>query len=384
MSSTAVLSLMQLLIFAGAYVWVSLALLAVFGKTGSARWKAWIPVVRQWELFRLAGMKPIWSIVLFGGGIIFLALTATVTGRIVATTRSGSTSSNAEPSLGMGIVTIVLPLLMLVAFLVFSLIIVIKMIQRVNRRFLQGAGFTALGIFLHPVWLSVLGWGRSQWQEEAAPQEPIAPAAPPVSPFQMGQTTQSPVASATPVVPVAPISPITPPVVTAPPVSPAPPRVSAVTPVVADPAPKTTKGWAPPASPAPFSPAEEKDPETLQDLVSTEDHTVLAQRHRQHSTLVLPTGEQTELIEQVVIIGRNPVAPDTEPGAQLIAVIEETKTISKTHAKLVRDATGWQISDLRSTNGVYLIDDQGHEYEITETTDVRGLFVLGDAEFELQ
>ena len=114
-----------------------------------------------------------------------------------------------------------------------------------------------------------------------------------------------------------------------------------------------------------------------------DERTVLATRSKQRAVLQLPTGGQSVLTESVVIIGRAPTALDTQTDTQLIAVDEPTRTISKTLAMLERTGGGWTIRDLGSTNGVFIIDENGTEQEASATTRVTGAFLLGDAKFEL-
>lgn len=80
------------------------------------------------------------------------------------------------------------------------------------------------------------------------------------------------------------------------------------------------------------------------------------------------------------MLGRNPLAPDQAPDAQAIAIDDVTRTVSKTHALLQHTGSGWTITDLASTNGVFVGPD---DVEASGPTPVSGVFHLGDAELEL-
>ena len=87
----------------------------------------------------------------------------------------------------------------------------------------------------------------------------------------------------------------------------------------------------------------------------------------------------------VVIVGRRPSADLTRPGAQLVPVSDDTRTVSKTHARLERTDAGWTIVDLDSTNGVVLVREDGAEIELEPgaAAPVTERFLLGDAELGL-
>lgn len=110
-------TLFSLLLTAGFYIWVSLALAAVFRKSGVEPWKAWIPIFNTIVLLQLAGLSP-W--------LILLAL---------------------------------IPILGQLAFLVVFAIA----IYRLSVAFGFGAGMTVLGILVVPVWASIIGWGSARW-----------------------------------------------------------------------------------------------------------------------------------------------------------------------------------------------------------------------------
>lgn len=115
------------------------------------------------------------------------------------------------------------------------------------------------------------------------------------------------------------------------------------------------------------------------------EETVRAARHRAAWMLIPPLGEPIPVSSDVLIIGRRPGADPERPQAQLVAVSDETRTISKTHARIERRAGGWVIVDLQSTNGVLLIGEDGSEREavpgVAEQLPER--FLLGDADLRL-
>ena len=72
--------------------------------------------------------------------------------------------------------------------------------------------------------------------------------------------------------------------------------------------------------------------------------------------------------------------------AQLVAIADPTRTVSKTHARLERRGETWHIVDLGSTNGVLLPSLLGTDIEVEAGTDaeVAERFLLGDAALRLQ
>jgi hypothetical protein len=110
------------------------------------------------------------------------------------------------------------------------------------------------------------------------------------------------------------------------------------------------------------------------------DDTVIASRKRPAWALQLPDGTTVELTAETVVLGRRPAPVHSAPGAQLVTVVEETRTVSKTHALLRRQSEAWVVSDLGSTNGV-VVDEV--EVEPGATTAVEADFLLGDAVLRL-
>jgi len=92
---------------------------------------------------------------------------------------------------------------------------------------------------------------------------------------------------------------------------------------------------------------------------------------------VLDSGAYLPLDSASVVLGR---APGRKvEGSPALAVPDDTKTLSKVHARLDRDGEVWSITDLGSTNGV-VIGEGAEERTLgaNESAVVTGRFVLGE------
>ncbi len=116
------------------------------------------------------------------------------------------------------------------------------------------------------------------------------------------------------------------------------------------------------------------------------DHTVVVARRRVYWQLVLPDGEIAPLTGDVAIVGRQPAPDPAYPRAQLVAIEDRTRTVSKTHARLELRSGLWHITDLHSTNGVVLTNFLGTEIELEPGSDAPAgeRFLLGDAELRIE
>ncbi|WOQ69321.1 DUF5684 domain-containing protein [Microbacterium limosum] len=116
------------------------------------------------------------------------------------------------------------------------------------------------------------------------------------------------------------------------------------------------------------------------------DETVVASRRRAVWSLLTPQGAPVRLTSELVVLGRRPQEDPDHPGAQLVPLADETRTVSKTHARLELHGDVWSITDLYSTNGVILLAQDGDEVEVPpgESQEVTHRFLLGDAEFGLR
>ena len=174
------------------YIWTAAALAAVFRKSGTAPWKAWVPVVSLWAFFRLGGRPGWWSLVYALGWAVVAAAELAFLAAGAGGTRSGWATL-----LGVLVGTVGG-----VALAIFSIVTFILGLVGVNRGFRLGAGHIALGFFLFPVWASVTGWGGARWrgrdeeeQVSAAPSRAAEPRLPPPpAPDEPGQPEQRPAA----------------------------------------------------------------------------------------------------------------------------------------------------------------------------------------------
>ena len=99
--------------------------------------------------------------------------------------------------------------------------------------------------------------------------------------------------------------------------------------------------------------------------------------------LVLPDGRAVVLVAPIVLLGRRPVASDDS--AQAVAVPDQTRTVSKQHARLAWSDGGWTITDLGSTNGVsVLTDGADREVEPGASELVGDAFLLGECRLEMR
>lgn len=389
-----VMAAVQVVVGLGVYVWTSLALMAVFRKAGAAPWKAWVPVWNTWTLFELAGMRGWWAAVLAGGALLVGAVATIVAGALGAAAVGASFGGDPADAQAAMLAAVVVPALLWLVILIPVLLLHVRMLLGMARGFGLGTGHTVLGVLLFPVWASVVGWGSARWL--AAPAADAAPVAPTASTGSIAATPSAPTVpaladfSARPG--AAPGFSHTPvfgaPSATAE-ASSAPAFSSGPPPAFGAPARPSANPWAPPTgAPAPPSPAAAfiaaPSPSPSTAPPDVEERTVLAGRRLPGWSLVLPDGRTTALTADTVVLGRNPAAPPRAPHAQLVAVDDVTRTVSKTHALLTLTPSGWVITDLDSTNGVSLgaVADAGTE--VDGSAPVSGPFFLGDAALELR
>lgn len=476
------------------YVWMSLALSAMFRKMGEEAWKGWVPLLNQATVLKWGGFSPL---------LILLVL-----------------------------VPIIGPVVVLVLLVISA--------HRINPGFGYGTGMTVLSALLFVVWASILGFGPSPWRgarpsvapAAASPSTagmPPAPPRPPLPPTSaaFAAATTGTTAGFPPVPPVPTSFPAAPPA--------APAAFAAADPLAAQPVlppPPAPAGWAPPqADAAPRTPAEDPEPDVgswpseIDDVSAVSpspfppsaaaapgprrasapeggpvvpstpadeapglisfvpgrrsegaepvtrmpvtapietplpsraaaraesddafpelsgevsavvgspvagaplsarssvaaqqrsarpggdlpdaappaatpaaadlpgeddtDQTVMVRRKKITWQLVPASSSPVPLTADVVVLGRRPLADPSFPQAQLIAVQDDARTVSKTHARLELRGEKWLVTDLGSTNGVLVRTLMGEEIEVEPGTELEAgeRFFLGDEEFHLQ
>lgn len=86
-------------------------------------------------------------------------------------------------------------------------------------------------------------------------------------------------------------------------------------------------------------------------------------RARQGWSLEFSDGQRVQVAGSA-LVGRGPAADDRWPGAKLVAVVDATKTVSKTHAVLETiDDVLW-VTDLHSSNGVFIEGPDGDDIDV--------------------
>lgn len=130
--------------------------------------------------------------------------------------------------------------------------------------------------------------------------------------------------------------------------------------------------------------AQHGEPE-IPDAESAFDETIIAARRRTVWMLTPPLGAPISVTSDVLILGRRPSFDPDFADAQLVPVSDETRTMSKTHARLELQGDAWVVVDLDSTNGVILLREDGSEVDATPGVPERltERFLLGDAELRL-
>lgn len=94
--------------------------------------------------------------------------------------------------------------------------------------------------------------------------------------------------------------------------------------------------------------------------------------------LVLADGTEVP-VRGALLLGRNPAPFADWPNAQLLAVVDTTQSVSKTHAAFEVDDSGLWVHDLNSTNGVWVVNGS----DVTEASPGRRVNVPVGASIEL-
>lgn len=100
-------------------------------------------------------------------------------------------------------------------------------------------------------------------------------------------------------------------------------------------------------------------------------------------SLVTEAGIALPMRSDSVLLGRKPTSVDG--GVELIAVPDDTRTLSKNHARLDLSDGIWTVTDLNSTNGVTLVADDGSETQLPAggSSVLSENFILGNVTLRL-
>jgi len=100
-------------------------------------------------------------------------------------------------------------------------------------------------------------------------------------------------------------------------------------------------------------------------------------------TLALADGRRFCVQSRSFLVGRRPQTD--EPGVQLLPIMDSTRSLSKTHARMDLVNGMWQVVDLSSTNGVVVTTVDGHETKVVPgyPTPVYGYVAFGSVEARL-
>lgn len=226
---------------------------------------------------------------------------------------------------------------------------------------------------------------------------PVAPEPEFLAPTPLPEPIPVPIVAQppTPPAPPTPAEPVAAPVAAAPPAPPAPPA-PVEAPIEAAPAEAPASNMqalfaSDPAAVAPGT--DDLDFAVAQTIITSpppaaaveddedddfESTVVVDRRPKIPWRLVLDDGTSFDLTGTRVVLGRNPAAADSSE--QRLPVPDKTRTLSKTHARLELDDGRWSITDLRSTNGVLVLDASGEEtlVEADVPIEVTSRFVLGE------
>lgn len=96
------------------------------------------------------------------------------------------------------------------------------------------------------------------------------------------------------------------------------------------------------------------------------DETRLSNRGEASQSWKITTanGDEVTVTATDFLIGRKPAPRRDLPNIELVTVPDFTKTVSKTHARMILRETQWKIIDLESTNGVYVDTPRGEQHVV--------------------
>jgi hypothetical protein len=343
--------------YAAAYVWMGFALRAVLRKTGAQGDIAWVPIRRYVEAAKVGDvpMTLVWVArgIALVGWAVFFSFAGLRAWDVVAPSQGLSTLASTMFALAL--------LSSAVAWVAW-----IVSANRIELRLVAQRRLAWVAAVLPPLWASLVGFGSAR-PAVVGPVRGADAASPPVD----DDATRA-------------IERVTAPAVQE--VEPAdadPEAAEAVEEAMTTDEEDITGKFRRAYSPYDTSTAQSADAAQVQPVemppwaYDDDDATFFAKRRRARWALQVVGGEEYDL-EDVTTIGREGIRPI--PG--VLPIVDDTRTVSKLHARLRRESDNWFITDLGSTNGTFVRDVAGNEFEVKAQTEakVQGTLLLGDLE----
>jgi hypothetical protein len=119
---------------------------------------------------------------------------------------------------------------------------------------------------------------------------------------------------------------------------------------------------APPGAPAPVAEASE----VAEVIDATDEEGELPSRASGIATWrITPPGQQPISVDVPLYLGRNPTVPADAPTGRAVAIDDQGKSVSKTHALFEVEAGDLWVADLDSTNGVWIVSADGDATDVS-------------------
>jgi hypothetical protein len=357
----------------GVYAWMSFALAAVLSQLGQAGRVAWVPVARYAAAARAADLSTV-SVWTARG----LATVGWATFGVAVASRAADATNASQSLVAIAALGFALGL----AGSVVGWVLWILAANRIELRLVLERRLAWLAAIVPPLWATIVGFGAAN---DAAPRRITSDA--------LGEDDSGDATRITARVAAAQAASH---VQNQPPVA-ASNEPQATMPRGAGEKPMTTEDFditgeyprafspydrshaAPQSAVAPAGPphAPAAAHAGLPWEYDEDDATLFAKRRHARWILRVVDGEEYP-IEDVTTIGREGIRPI--PG--VLSIQDDTRTMSKLHARLRRESDNWFITDLGSTNGTYVRDGSGVELEVKAQTEakVNGTLLLGDLE----
>lgn len=341
------------------YAWLCAGLAAVVAKLGGSRVAAWIPVYRYAHAATVAELPaaPVWVARGVAAGAWLVFWVAVMARAADAVAGSGALVALAVSSCAVAVLGTFVGW---IAWVVGA--------SRIEFRLAVRQRLWWLAALMPPLWASVVGFGSAN----RAPTGPVA-----------GTWTEA--SDDTHAIPrVEPTPPLADNTAEEPHDEHEPPQPAAVPDLREDAMPieehditgAIPRAYSPYDVPS-LTPVPLPDPPSPWGLDDDDDATFFATRRRARWVLRVVGAEEYDL-EDITTIGREGLRPI--PG--VLPIIDDTRTMSKLHARLRREADRWYVTDLGSTNGTFIRDETGSEIEVKAHTEAKvvGALLLGDLE----